>query len=126
MGRNKISALIYLIVGLALIGLVSSLIKNPGKLFISILIAVGVAYILFMIFTRLLSNRSPEANDEMKKYRRAAKQSNKRYSQTSSNVQKKAVRKSVSTRTRRRRHAPHLTVIEGKKVNKDDNDRASN
>ncbi|MBO1004284.1 tripartite tricarboxylate transporter TctB family protein [Pseudogracilibacillus auburnensis] len=127
MGRNKFSILLYIIVGLAVIGLVSSLINNPGKFLISILVAIGVAFVIFMIFTRILHNRSPGANDEMKKYRRAAKQSNRKYTNQNEHLRKRTTKPASPLKTRKkRRHVPHLTVIEGKKTNKDNDDRASN
>lgn len=129
MGRNKISILLYIIVGLAGIGLVSSLINNPMRFLISILIGVAVAYVIYLIITRLVLNRNTSSNDHMKKYRKAAKQSNQKYNNHYKKVENNSFRKSAAIKVRKkRRHAPHLRVIEGNKTNKNskNDDRASN
>jgi len=126
LGR-KLPLFIYFIIGLAVIGLIASLIKNPGSFLMSILMMIAVAFVIFMIFSAILNRRSGGTSDEMKKYKKAAKQSNLKY-----NKQKPKIKKPVRTDSplkskRRKRHAPHLTVIEGKKSsNKNNNDRASN
>ena len=128
MERSKFSIIIYFIIGLAVIGLISALIRNPGSLITSILIAIGVAVVLYFVLTTILNRRSHGGtSDEMRKYRKAAKQSNQKY-----NNKQKLARMNQQTRPstpvkvrKRRRKVPHLTVIEGKKGN-NDKDRASN
>src|SRR5699024_8618371 len=121
-------ALPMFIVGLAVIGLISSLVNNPSGFLISILVMVGIAFVVFMIMRAVLNRRGMGSgtSDEMKKYKKAVKQSKMKYSKekpvpkkrTSSTANKSKIRK-------KRRSSPHLTVIEGKKGN-DKNDRASN
>ena len=86
---------------------------------------IGIGFVVFLIFSAIVNRRSSgKNNNEMKKYRKAAKQSNIKY-----NKQQPKVRKSMRTDSpirpkKRRRHVTHLTVIDGKKTN--NNDRASN
>lgn len=127
MGRSKLPIVIYFIVGLAVIGLISSLVRNPGSFITSIFIAIGVAFVLYWILSSFLNRRSHGTNDEMRKYRKAAKQSRQKYSnkQKLSNINQRT-RPSTPIRTKKkRRNVPHLTVIEGKKSN-NNKDRASN
>jgi len=108
-----------------MVGLVSSLVKNPGSFLVSILIAVGVGFIIFMIFSSIVNNRSSGNSNEMKKYKKAAKQTNLKYKKQHSKA-KTITRAASPIKTRRkRRSVAHLTVIDGKK-NKNNNDRASN
>lgn len=80
-----------------------------------------------MIVTRVMQNQQAGANDEMKKYRKAAKRSNQKYNKTQERTKKTTTRSSSTFSSRKKRkHAPHLTVIEGKKSTKDNKDRASN
>src|SRR5699024_3319440 len=114
MGRNITSILIAFIAGLAIVGFLTMLIKNPGSLLISILLMIGVAFFIFIIMravlTRLSKRRgssviskllkigvafdsvismravlnrvgqkSGENSKEMKKYRKAVKESKQKY-----------------------------------------------
>lgn len=124
---RKFPLFIYFIIGLAVVGLVTSLIKNPGSFLVSILITIAIGFVIFFIITAILNRRSPGVNDEMRKYRKAAKQSNQKYNKQKPKVKKQARTDSPLRQRRKRRHVPHLTVIEGKKTsNKNNNDRASN
>src|SRR5699024_7192927 len=91
LGR-KLPLFIYFIIGLAVIGLIASLIKNPGSFLMSILMMIAVAFVIFMIFSAILNRRSGGTSDEMKKYKKAAKQSNLKY-----NKQKPKIKKPVRT-----------------------------
>lgn len=129
MGRNKTSIIILIIVGLAVIGLVSSLIKDPSGFLISILVMVGIALVIFMIMRMVLNRRVGGTSDEMKKYKQAVKQSKSKYKKDQPVIKKRSSANTVKPRIKkRRRQGPHLTVIEGKKGKKrtDNNDRASN
>lgn len=134
MGRNKGSFILYFIVGLAVIGLVTSLIRNPGGFLMSIFVMIGIAFVIFMIMRAILNRRSGGTNDEMKKYKQAVKQSKMKYKQEKPDVKKQVSASSTKRRSasgtkskRKRRQGPHLTVIEGKKgTDKNKDDRASN
>lgn len=134
LGRNKGSFILYFIVGLASIGLVTSLIKNPGGFLMSIFFMIGIAFVIFMIMRAVLNRRSGGNSDEMKKYKQAVRRSKVKYTKEKPDVRKQisgasSKRKSTSNSKykRKRRHGPHLTVIEGKKsTDKNKDDRASN
>ncbi len=124
---RKFPLFIYFIIGLAVVGLVTSLIKNPGSFLVSILITIAIGFAIFFIITAILNRRNPGGNDEMRKYRKAAKQSNQKYKKQQPKIKKTTRTDSPLRQRRKKRHVPHLTVIEGKKTsNKNNNDRASN
>lgn len=121
--RKKLPLFIYIVIGLAVIGFLSTLIRNPSNLLITILVTIGSAFVIYLIVTTILHRRSQGSTDEMRKYRQAVKQSKQKY-------QTKTITRSKTTpkqRKKRRRRSAHLTVIEGKKtLKKDNDDRASN
>lgn len=123
--RKKFPIVLYVIVALAGFGFVISLMRNPGGFMVSILISIAIAFLLFKVLSAVLRRRQGEASDEMKKYREAAKLSNKRFEKpkTNATVDKQ---KPIKKKKRRKKHTPHLRVIEGKKSTKNKNDRASN
>ncbi|WP_374217596.1 SA1362 family protein [Bacillus bingmayongensis] len=76
-GRSFTFALFVLIIGLAIFGLVSSAITDPYgmvKNIVIMLLVVGVFYLLYKMFT----SSSGSANSQ-NSYKRAAKQSNRKY-----------------------------------------------
>ena|SRR5690625_943108 len=112
--RNKLQVFMYIIIGLAIIGVISSFVSSPSKFIVSIFMMIGVAFVVFMIFSFIVNKKSPQSSNEMKKYRKAVKQSKAKYSnQRNSQIKKETP--SSHTRGRRSRRASHLTVIEGKK-----------
>lgn len=124
MARNKFPVVLYIVVALAGFGFVISMMRNPGGFMFSILISIAIAFVLFKVLSAVLRKRQGETSDEMKKYREAAKQSNKRFTKSE---EKPVVKdKQTTKKKRRRRNVPHLRVIEGKKSDKNKNDRASN
>src|SRR5699024_474371 len=108
-----------------MIGLVSSLVKNPGSFLVSILIAVGVGFIIFMIFCSIVNNRSSGNSNEMKKYKKAAIQTTLTFKLQHSIAKSIICAASPIKTIIKRRSVAHLTVFDGKK-NKISNDRASN
>lgn len=125
MVRNISFVLIYTIIALALLGLVAKLFTNPVSLLISLFTILGVGVAIFALLYFLLQKRNTPS-DEMKKYRQAVKQSKLKYNKnkpahrTASKKQQPVLLK----RKKRRKHAPHLRVIEGKKTEKKKDDRA--
>src|SRR5699024_5215595 len=109
------------IVGLAVVGLLSSLINDPIKFLSSILIMIGVAAILFFIVREIMNRRNIGTYDEEKKYKKAVKQSQQKYKQEKSAVNKSAATTKKINPKKKRRNASHLTVIEGKKDKKKGN-----
>ena len=76
-GRSFTFAIFVLIIGLAIFGLVSSVITNPMGVLRNIgymLLVVGIFYLLYKMFT----NSSGSANSQSS-YKRAAKQSNRKH-----------------------------------------------
>src|SRR5699024_508770 len=127
-GRNKGSILVMFIVGLAVVGLLSSLINDPIKFLSSILIMFGVAAILFFIVRAVWNRRNMGTSDDARKYKKAVKQSQQKYKQEKSAVNKSAATNKKINPKKKRRNASHLTVIEGKKDKKkgNNNGQASN
>ncbi|MBO1579067.1 MULTISPECIES: SA1362 family protein [Bacillus] len=130
-GRSFTFALFVLIIGLAIFGLVSSAITDPYgmvKNIVIMLLVVGVFYLLYKMFT----SSSGSANSQ-NSYKRAAKQSNRKYGKQNvaplsnsllkRNASDDKVKKGNSSLLKKKRKQSHLTVIEGKKNKK--KDRAS-
>jgi len=107
----------FVIIGLAIIGVISSFVSSPSKFIISIFMMIGVAFIIFMIFSFIVNTKNPQSNNEMKKYRKAAKQSKAKYKnqQHKSSYSKKGNVPPQRAKGRRSKRASHLTVIEGRK-----------
>lgn len=118
----------YIIIGLAIIGLFSFLIKEPSRLLTTLVTTAVIGFIIFIIARALIRGEtfsSSSNKEEMRKYRQAVKQSQKRYNMQSKNVPTNSFHSKRGRKSRRR--ATHLTVIEGKKsLKKNNNDRASN
>lgn len=129
MGRNITSILIAFIAGLAIVGFVTMLIKNPGSLLISILLMVGIAFIIFFIMRAVLNRVGPNRggnSTEMKKYRKAVKQSNQKYNTQPKKINKRSQsQKTKQTSKRKRKNVPYLKVIDGKKTSNKENDQAN-
>ncbi|MFU0791493.1 SA1362 family protein [Virgibacillus proomii] len=125
MKRRSISIPVYIILGLALVGLLSQLFTNTVSFINSIFISIGIGVALFSIFYFLFIRKRNSSN-EMKKYRQAVKQSKAKYQRHQAN--KPAAVKGQSTisqqRKKRLKRAPHLRVIDGNKSTKK-KDRAS-
>lgn len=116
--------LYYVIIGIASIGLLAWIIKEPGNLIKTLIITAIVATVIFYIARAVMRHRMGGGNhDEMRKYRRAVKQSKKKYEQYKPNRHRMQSRK----QTKSRRRPSHLTLIKGNKSTKNNNnDRASN
>lgn len=127
MRRNTTSIFIAFIAGLAIVGFFTMLIKNPGRLFTSILIMVGVAFLLFVVLRAVLNRAGPGGNNngEMKKYRQAVKQSNEKYKPKQKKVNNKKQPTARKGASRRRKNVPYLKVIDGKKSSNSKNDQAN-
>ncbi|MFC3039041.1 SA1362 family protein [Virgibacillus xinjiangensis] len=120
MGQSKLSILVYALIGLAAVGIVSQLLTNTASFFTNILIMLGVGAALFGIFYLFIQKRRAPSND-MKKYKKAVKQSKAKYKSHPSNMQAKAAKKhqpaSIKKKTSRRAGS-HLRVIDGNKSKK--------
>lgn len=127
---KRLPIVIYFIFGLAVIGLVSSLIRRPSSFLLSIFVAVLIGFVLYFILTSFLDRQRGGSSDEMRKYRRAVKQSQQKYRKQNDRIVNSQTFKNQTgkrRRTRPRRRGHHLTVIDGKKGsnNNDKKNRAS-
>lgn len=98
---------LYVLVGLAVVGLSTQLIFNPSQLIKTTAFVVLGAIVLYFIFRVIIRGRY--TSDEMRKYKRAVKQSQLKY-QNSTRKNSYQSNKKPS-----RKRAPHLRVIEGRK-----------
>lgn len=130
MARNKWSILFYVIIGLGVIGLFSQLFTQPGRFFTSIFTTVGIGLAIFaVIYFVFLKKKAP--SNEMKKYKKAVRQSKAKYKQNNTHFVNSSKTKLASKkqqpnlikRNRTKRSAVHLRVIEGNKAKR--KDRAS-
>ena len=113
--RKAGSLLLYFFIGLIIVGLATQLIKSPGQFLTSILILVGISFIMFLIFRAILNKRQGPADPEDKKFKKAVKQSQEKHGKP---VTHKAVKKSNEKTTKskaRKRKKSHLRVIKGYK-----------
>lgn len=113
-----VSAVIYLIIGLAVIGVVVQLLTNTISFLQSLLIMIGISIlILGVIYLIFFKNRI--SGDKMKKYKKAVKQSKAKYGRPSSKTNFSTNRKQVSKSKKRSKKRPtHLRVIDGNKSKK--------
>lgn len=129
MGRKITSILIAFIAGLAIVGFFTMLVKNPGSLLISMILMVGVAFLMYIVLRALLNRggTSGGKSDESKKYRKAVKHSNQKYNTQPKKVQRSKNNANASRSLKRKRKSvPYLKVIDGKKSANKEKDRASN
>lgn len=122
MKEKRHPTFLYVIISLASIGLLSWIVKEPGQLIRTLLLAAIMAVVIFFIARAIIRRRAGHHNDEMRKYKQAVKQSQKRYKHYQQNTGRK-----ISQKKLKRRRPTHLTVIKGNKSTKRRNDdRASN
>ncbi|MGY0693017.1 SA1362 family protein [Virgibacillus sp. FSP13] len=113
MNRNKFSILIYIIIGLAVIGLVSQLFTNTTSFITSIFTMIGFGLAVFaVIYFVFLRNRAPSS--DMKKYKQAVKQSKSKYKDTKKQPQTKHTQP-LQMKKKTHKRASHLRVIDGNK-----------
>lgn len=116
--RNKTSLIFYALIGLAVFGFIASLIDNPIGLIISLVISLAIGGAIFgLIYFFFFRNRG---TDELKKYRKAVKQSKQRYKNknTSRSMASPSMKKTNIIKKKKRKDVPHLRVIEGNKNKK--------
>ncbi|HLQ71371.1 MAG TPA: DUF308 domain-containing protein [Bacillota bacterium] len=120
MRRTTFAIIVYLIIVLAVIGIVSQLMTSPGSFLKSILITIGIATILFGILYYVFIRRKTSHSNEMKKYKQAVKQSNAKYKESKhaslkrEQTRKSPVKQSSNSKKKARRRS-HLRVIDGYK-----------
>lgn len=113
MQNKKLPLFITVILSLAFIGITAKLITDPKNFVGGMLITLGITFLIILVIFFLVNKRPVHQDPEMKKYHDAVKQSKARYKQTNKlNLTEKPRPKL----RKKRRHAPHLTVIEGNKL----------
>lgn len=117
--RKNPPLFIYIIIVVAVIGFLSAMITDTSGLIKSILTSLLVGGLLFgAIYLLFIRKRR---SDELTKYRKAVKQSKRKYqtdpqkSAANANYKFTTIKRSV---TSTRKSAPHLRVIEGNKGKK--------
>lgn len=127
MGRNSSSIIIYVIIGLALIGIISQIFTNPMTFLKDIFMIIGVGVVLFsIVYFILFRNRTNKNTNEMKKYKQAVKQSQLKY-KTNQKTQTTVSRDKNQQRIKRKsnQRASHLRVIDGNRDKPRRKDRAT-
>src|SRR5690625_7562554 len=102
--RKSRSLLLYFFIGLVVVGLGAQLIRNPGQLITSLLILLGITFIMFFVLRAVLNRRQGNDNPESKKYRDAVKQYQKKYGKHVTNKQiKKNNEKKPNSKKRKKK-----------------------
>src|SRR5699024_8640074 len=118
--RKSRSLLLYFFIGLVVVGLGAQLIRNPGQLITSLLILLGITFIMFFVLRAVLNRRQGNDNHKTKKYRYNEKQSQKKYGKPVTNKQiKKNNEKKPNSKKRKRKSKSHLKLIKGHKTKSD-------
>lgn len=129
MRRSGSSIIVFVLIGLAVIGVSMQLVTNPGAFFQNVLVWIGGAVLfgalLYFILTRLRGRTAAAgsgSNGDMQKYKKAVKQSKQKYKQPkarpvnkpAANIKKASVARKKRT-VKDRSRGPQLRVIEGNK-----------
>ncbi|MEQ6376472.1 SA1362 family protein [Bacillaceae bacterium S4-13-58] len=124
MRKHIFPTIFYLIIGFAVFGFLYRLIKEPGQLFMSLLVIIGIMVVFYAIYHFFLSGRT--GSKDMQRYKQAVKQSKKKYKPSSSPIQKTTSLKGGLSKPNKKkaRTNSHLTVIDGAKNKK--KNRATN
>ncbi|BAM47291.1 SA1362 family protein [Amphibacillus xylanus] len=120
--RNKtqISPIILIIMPFALLGLLTLLFSSSMTFLKGTLIIATIVGSVFL-FRYLFLYRRRINQDELRKYRKAAKQSRKRYQHKSKQQMVNThLKKVTSISNKKKPNPPHLRVIDGKKSTKND------
>ncbi|MCF3941745.1 SA1362 family protein [Oceanobacillus alkalisoli] len=126
MKRKKIAYIFYIIIALAVFGVITQLFGNTRNFLMGMFMMLGFAVAIFALLYFVV-NRSRGSSDEMKKYKQAVKQSKSKYQQTTPKKPKQPEsfnRKYPRTRNGKKRPT-HLRVIEGNKSKAKGKDRAT-
>lgn len=113
--HRRFPGFIYVLIGLAMFGLINQLLTNTANFFTNIVITVGIATSLYLVFRFVFMRQ--RVNDDLKKYRKAAKQSKKRFKSNGKSNYSQIKKKNKPVRKKRLtdKSVPHLRLIEGKK-----------
>ncbi|MGM8365111.1 SA1362 family protein [Virgibacillus sp. W0181] len=115
MGRNKFTFLVYVILGLAGIGLITQLFGNTKNFLANVFVMIGMGLAVFAVIYFIFLRKRPGSNSEMKKYRKAVKQSKTKYKMHQDKNYKKKSPIQAKQKRRMSKRPSHLRVIDGKK-----------
>lgn len=121
MVRSKFSVLAYILIGLAVIGVISQLLTNTINFLTNLFFMVGIGLAIFAAVYFIFLKKQAPSND-MKKYKQAVKQSKAKYQHQHTNTKPSIKRHPLKKKSIQR--ATHLRVIEGNKSKR--KKRASN
>ncbi|GEM02739.1 hypothetical protein SAMN05421839_15216 [Halolactibacillus halophilus] len=117
--RRHLPIWTYIIFGFAAVGLVTTIIFDMTSIIRNILSTILVVAVLYgLVYFFVLRHRQP---NDLKKYRKAVKQSKKKYQQPKkanyhqAQKQQMKQKKQINTKRKKQKHASHLRVIDGKK-----------
>ncbi|MBY6035535.1 hypothetical protein KUV80_02685 [Fictibacillus nanhaiensis] len=111
---RRLHPIIWFVILLAVVGILNQLITSPSQLFKTLLIGAAVIAVFYFIFGRTSSGING-------KYKKAVKQSKKRYGSNQKPAKTSPLFSSKKTKNavqKKRAREHHLTVIEGKKNKK--------
>ncbi len=118
LNKIRLTPMISVIIIFATLGLVGTIVTNPKLLFRGVIMIASLA-VLSGIFVYFFSYRQRIKNDELRKYRKAARQSQKRNRQKGAeNFKNTQFNKKASFSKKEKPNPPHLRVIDGKKPTK--------
>ncbi|TXL67953.1 hypothetical protein FHP05_02725 [Cerasibacillus terrae] len=122
MKKGKASLFIYVIIGLAIIGVTSQVFTNLTGFLVRTLTGLAIsALIIAGIYFFFFRNRNN--SNEMKKYQQAVKQSKRKYSNTNKPKHNQTKKESPIRKNANKKYS-HLRVIDGNKSKR--KKRASN
>ena len=118
MRANKVPIIMYVVIALAVVGLISALIVDTAGLITSIFTSLLIGALLFGAIYLFFIKR--KRSDELTKYRKAVKQSKRKYN---TNTKRTSMPTSLNMSSMKlsnsnRKDAPHLRGIEGNKGKK--------
>ncbi|GAA5415483.1 hypothetical protein Pryu01_00507 [Paraliobacillus ryukyuensis] len=118
MFQKRLPAWSYLLIAIALLGFGSQLLTNTQTFFSTILMILGTMVLIYgAIYFLFLRKRN---TNELKKYKKAVKQSKKRRISQSSTTRPTKQGKIKTYKHRNHKDAPYLRVIDGKKSKRKD------
>ncbi|MGP4107296.1 SA1362 family protein [Virgibacillus sp. L01] len=115
MVRKKFSVFVYIIIGLAVVGVIAQLFTNTASFLTNLLMMLGFGVAVFaVIYFVFLKKRSPSHDN--KKYKQAVKQSKSKYSSQNEKPRPTSKRpQPIQMKKKLNKRASHLRVIDGNK-----------
>src|SRR5699024_320871 len=115
MGNHKSALLVYVIIGLAVIGVVTQLFTNTASFLTSIFTMLGFGIAIFAVMYFVFFKKRTPSN-ETKKYKQAVKQSKVKYSSQQNKPKYPSKRSQpFSLKKKSNKRPSHLRVIDGNK-----------